>query len=377
MSNSPVYPRRRCTFVVAVLCLSLLCLITTGLLSLSNLSLPTSSQAADQLDDLEKARLSEAFHLKETLGDTIWPGWGRAHIPTLLWNEEYAFLIGHSAPPAGWSEVEGDAFQGQPYYRQRWSDPKAFPVLVGDRWVASMSVKTWTQLSLQEQIQDDLPPALKPIFPYRLVLRRYTSDWHIAALLHESFHAYQAEVALARFEDAQRAYRDETLYKSIDLAMREAWQREIDLLIQAVQATSDAEAAELACRFLHQRVQRRQEQGLDPALIAYERRLEWLEGLAKYVELTSWREASAPAYEPLPDLVPDPDFHDYTLFQQRWSQELKQMKRQASREGDSRFYYTGMAQAVLLDRLAPGWKARILSENAWLEELLNEAVTSY
>jgi len=36
------------------------------------------------------------------------------------------------------------------------------------------------------------------------------------------------------------------------------------------------------------------------------------------------------------------------------------MKRQATREGETRLYYSGMAQAMLLDRLLPEWKSRIL-----------------
>jgi hypothetical protein len=46
----------------------------------------------------------------------------------------------------------------------------------------------------------------------------------------------------------------------------------------------------------------------------------------------------------------------------------------AGDEGDGRFYYSGFAQAVLLDRLAPGWKAQLFDEGAWLEELLAQAV---
>ena len=88
-----------------------------------------------------------------------------------------------------------------------------------------------------------------------------------------------------------------------------------------------------------------------------------------------WREAStAPGYVPVPALAEDPDFKEYATFAQRWSQELDQMKRQAALEGDVRCYYTGMAQAVLLDRLMPDWKAHILTETAALEDLLREAV---
>ena len=43
-------------------------------------------------------------------------------------------------------------------------------------------------------------------------------------------------------------------------------------------------------------------------------------------------------------------------------------------EGDMRFYYSGWAQAVLLDRLSPGWKARALQPGVYLEDLLAEAV---
>jgi hypothetical protein len=46
----------------------------------------------------------------------------------------------------------------------------------------------------------------------------------------------------------------------------------------------------------------------------------------------------------------------------------------AGNEGDGRFYYSGMTQAFLLDQLAPGWKARIMQDDVFLEDLLREAV---
>ena len=50
------------------------------------------------------------------------------------------------------------------------------------------------------------------------------------------------------------------------------------------------------------------------------------------------------------------------------------MKRQATQEGEVRFYYTGMAQAVVLDQLLPDWKTRILAGEIRLEDLLREAI---
>ena len=44
--------------------------------------------------------------------------------------------------------------------------------------------------------------------------------------------------------------------------------------------------------------------------------------------------------------------------------------------GEVRFYYSGMAQAFLLDRLAPGWRAGVLRGDVFLEHLLDQAVAS-
>ena len=44
--------------------------------------------------------------------------------------------------------------------------------------------------------------------------------------------------------------------------------------------------------------------------------------------------------------------------------------------GDLRFYLSGMAQARLLDRLAPGWKEKALPGPATLESLIRAAMAS-
>jgi hypothetical protein len=52
------------------------------------------------------------------------------------------------------------------------------------------------------------------------------------------------------------------------------------------------------------------------------------------------------------------------------------MARMAGDEGDGRFYYSGMAQAYLLDRLSPGWKKTALDAGAHLDDLLAAALSS-
>ena len=148
----------------------------------------------------------------------------------------------------------------------------------------------------------------------------------------------------------------------------------LDLLAAAVQSETQAEMVDLAQQFLAQRSLRWQEAGLSPALPDYEKQREWLEGQARYVELEIWRQASlAENYEPVPALRDAPHFSRYTTFNRRWSQEIDQMGRMADDEGDGRFYYSGMAQAVLLDHLMPDWKRQALNEGIFLEDLLATA----
>lgn len=374
--------------IVTALVLS--CIAVLGLTALTNRRLPTHSQVVDRLSDLDKARLAETLHLRQELGEAVWPGWGQIEIPIILYNEEYAFLVGYPDPPPGWSKVPdrsarggpwevvaGDDFAGQPYYRQRLPGPEvtpeAFTVLVGERWVASMMTKEWMDISLVMQTREMIPPLIRPVFPYRLINQAFTSDWYITALSHESFHAYQGSLAAGRLADAEMAIRQwGGRYPWDDDGLRDAWQVEVDLLAQALQATSDGEAAALARQFLETRDRRRAE--FDPAWVEYERQREWLEGLAKYVELEVWRQASITStYAPLLAMAADPEFEGYATFEPRWEQEVSQLRR-ATAEADTRFYYTGMAQAVLLDRLAPGWKEQAMGEGVFLEDLLRAAV---
>ncbi len=369
-----------------------LCVVAAVVLALINRALPTRSPVVERLSEMDKARLVELEGLRRQLGGRVWPGWDAADIPTILYNEEYAFLVGVPDPTDGWIKVPanekrggpwetvpGDTFQGQEYYRQRLTGsgatPQAFTVRVGDHWVASMTTKDWTRIKLVGMIREEMPPPLAAVFPYGLMVGTFNSDWHITAVLHESFHAFQGTVAPERLEAAERATAVETRYPWDDGAFQAAWGREVDLLAEAVESESAAEVRELAQEFLTQREARRADHALGPDLVAYEGHREWSEGLAKYVELSIWQQAFlAQDYEPNPALAADEDFEAYATFEAHWGQEVAQLRRQGSDLSDVTFYYTGWAQGVLLDELMPGWKSEALEEGVFLEDLLREAV---
>jgi hypothetical protein len=71
-------------------------------------------------------------------------------------------------------------------------------------------------------------------------------------------------------------------------------------------------------------------------------------------------------------MAEDSDFHGYRKFDQQWTQEMVALRLQAG-SGEVRFYYSGMAQAFLLDRLLPGWRRTILQGETALEDLLRQA----
>jgi hypothetical protein len=366
--------------------------------ALSNLGLPAHSSVVDRLTEVDKARLAEATHLRSTLGVQVWPGWDQTRSLFVVYNESYAFLLGYPAtagnPPAGWTKVPhgptfgtgwelvpGETFERQPYFRQRLPDtgetPQAFTVRIGELWAPSFMTKPYAQIQFTSGLRETLPPVVRSLVPYRLMwsVLMGESDAYIAAWLHESFHAFQGETAPARVAAAEDVMALEGSYPW-EAAPAE-WEAEVDLLADAALAESESRAAALAQQFLDQRAARRAVMGLSDDLIDFERQREWLEGLAKYAELASGRLAGeALDYEPIPVMAGDSEFREYTRRSQVWTQQLGEVRRGPSQEGEIRFYYTGLAQAAILDRLAPGWKDGAFDDGVWLEDLVREAVAA-
>jgi hypothetical protein len=386
--------RKRRLLFSLVLGLMIVCLTAVVVSAFSNVGLSNRAPVADRLSEQDKAYLVEADHLRRTLGHAVWPGWDQVEIPNIVYNQDYAFVVGFPDPPAGWFKVpdgprrggawqpvESDLFQGETYYWQKLPGgqitPEAFTVKVGDRWLASLPARDWLRTSLQNQIADQLPPLVNRIVPYRVIVPLFTgnADKYVTMILHESFHTYQGMQAPERLAAAERAMQTTGGYPWEKQGIRAYWQRETDLLAQALEARDADETRALARQFLAQRYDRRQQFDLQADIVDYERQREWLEGCAKFVELDVWKVAFiAPSYQPVEAIRSLPDFDDYRTFERVWSQEVAQLKRAAAQESDSLFYYTGMAQAFLLERMYPGWQTRIMEEGIYLEDLLQAVI---
>ncbi len=369
-----------------------LCVLSLAAVAASNATLPTHSADTARLKDLEKARLSEVLHLRAALGNDAWPGWAEADIPLIVHNEQYAFLVGYADPPPGWlkvpsresrggpwEEVPGDLFEGRHYYRTLILDPEktpeGFTVLVGDRWVATFQTREYGEIEFYEGFRHELPPGISAFVPVRLAwqLLMGKTDSYIAALEHESFHAFEGALAPQMLARSESLYGVEETYPYD--GMDEAWTQEMNVLVRAAQATDDAERRVLVQEFLQLRSARRAT--LSAGQIEFEQMREWEEGLAKYAELEIGRRAeSAQGYKPVDAIRQDPAFHSYAGQAQFWRGQLEEATRTQGRAGDTRFYYSGNVMAVVLDDLLPDWKAQALPGGKLLDALLAEAVRS-
>ena len=148
------------------------------------------------------------------------------------------------------------------------------------------------------------------------------------------------------------------------------------MLQQALRSESLGDTRDLAVKFLAARNQRRALPVLNSGQIQYEQQREWLEGLARYVELELWRAAyESDSYQPTPAIQQVADFNNFRSYPRQWSSMVSGMTQQTSSQ-DTRFYSSGLAQAVLLDRLLPNWKSKAMEPNVYLDQLLAEAVAS-
>jgi hypothetical protein len=386
-------PRRRRLAVGLSGGLLFICLLATTIAYLTNLSLPSKSESIDRLGHLEKARLAEAQQVRSAFGEAVWPGFGQADIPVLVYNEAYAFLVGYPDPLAGWVKVPNpgrrgqawepvtdDAYQGQMYYRQSVADAAgqigSFTVQVGTRWTASMTTLEWGMIELVREMRAGLPPGVNAIVPYRLVTSQLLdTDQYIFKLVHECFHAFQGQQAESRLEQAELAVRRfEDSYPWDDQAQKDGWLSEFQALKTGVQASSKAEKMDAVRQFLQKRQERRAGAAFSPQLAAYEMQREWLEGVALYVEYDTWRNlVEAADYQTQPGLKNDPDFHGYGAFQSKMDAAIASPRAMVMQR-DTRFYSAGMMEASLLDDLMPGWKAKIFQDGVYLEDLLRQAV---
>lgn len=177
--------------------------------------------------------------------------------------------------------------------------------------------------------------------------------------VHEAFHAFEK---LRRVDGRRFGQGENTMltgqYPVMDLENEARFAAEARLLHRAARAVGEAEARRLAGQFLTLR--RTRHARLDSAMVEFERAAELHEGLAQYAMLRG-----------LQILAQDePRLARPAAAIVAAEGEALDSALSAGTSVRRRFYATGAHMGLLLDRLLPEWRRRVIEEDLWLDELL-------
>ncbi len=193
---------------------------------------------------------------------------------------------------------------------------------------------------------------------------------NIAITFHEAFHGFErspkrsggkwgSENAMLVFEYEAASPRNNALFAV-----------ESRLLQRALMAEDEGVMKKAAADFLS--VRRTRQRELDPRFVEFEKGAELNEGLAEYAGTKAVLEAFRAG------TAKSGNLRFKSSSAEEYFTEKYAMLEQINRIGSNvrrKFYYTGSAQAFLLDRLMPGqWKNRIQMDGATVQDLLAESV---
>lgn len=261
---------------------------------------PRSAQPITAVDlEVELTRLA----MENAGGDELWPGFDPVAIPLAVYDGERTYLFRHPAPPQEFVPVSGPEFESH--------------VLDGrhEAIIANSVAEIGGELTATILLEG---------FPPDRTLVDVAAE-----AMHEAFHVHQATHHPGWGASAMDLFTYPTTSEEL-LALR---RMENAALREALMAGDEADAGCWARLALELRGDRHDR--MDSASVAYERRTEVQEGLARYVET---RAADRPAIEVLP-----PEF--------------------APTDVRNRALATGATQAALLDRFAPGWRAALAADD--------------
>ncbi len=303
----------------------------------------------DEIEHRALTCLAELWHLHDSVGEDIWPGWQpRGHALALFRRDGTYFLAGHPVRPRGAEEVFLPAgVEGPVVYRLH--DP---PEAVAGGPVLISFLGTPTAFVPLEEVGGGDEGAVG----------------FLALLAHESFHVFQQRWARLVPPSPLIVYPDD---QPVNNALGNI---EGHLLLEAYRAPEE-EVRQVALAFALIRRERRAQ--LQDEQIEYERFHETYEGLAMYAAVRLLERAAAPDYEPSPgfrrllagDLAPLA-----AAAVARRLEALRTINRKGLGANRRRFYYSGLGLALLLDRLRPSWKDELRVPSVWMDTILDASV---
>jgi len=302
-------------------------LVSTTLFAQAPLKPPSADNAA---------RLAEFYRLAPEIDDKVWPAWSKVPAPMMLVTSDTEYLTRFPDPPKEFQKV-GDDMYARP--RQFQTNLQAtfpafgFPpvIVIGEPVnTASKTSTPWLIVVMHEhfhQMQWAQPDYLKAINDLGLSKGDTTGMW----MLNYPFPYDVPEIA-------------------------QSFERLRDMLLAALNEVDQQKFAPLAKAYVKER--RMFFAQFLPGDRKYLSFQLWQEGVARYTQIKAAEAAAdyqpSAAFAALPDYTP---FSAYALTARaRTLDELKHIDiTRAKREV---VYSFGAAEALLLDRINPDWKAQ-------------------
>ena len=265
-------------------------LISLFLIALSANDGVAQGTAAVGLSADDRIRLAEAYRIAATLGDSIWPGWSRIPLATLLVTDDREYLIRHPRPSNDFTRAGYDSLLGSDVFtRPRVFAPNllaTFPavsgvptIVIGRPSATSKTSTRWILTLLHEhfhQLQMTQPGYNAGVTALNLTRGDQTGMW----MLNYAF-PYDSAAVQARFTEFTAE-----LLRAFDNPT------DATTALPAIIASRDRLRAALAAD--------------DDRYLGFQM---WQEGVSRYTELTVARRAAAkyvptPAFAALTDYTP-------------------------------------------------------------------------
>jgi hypothetical protein len=334
--------------------------VSLMLLVLSTLSSQEMIPVPSQRD---QALICEASNLWMSAADEIWPSASGVRPPVVFIETRYEYAVNFPSALAGYTNL-GESL-------------KCGTGLQGRKRTLA------TDLSASFSVEG-VPAA---VMGTPEALGKNAAEW-VLTLAHEMFHVFQASkgsyAKVASLEIGARddaswqlnfrfPYHDVNILRLIHLQGYLAW------LAAGSNEAGDSkynlgtalEAAQVYKSALTQMTG-------DEKAYRYSSFQEWTEGVAAYTEFKLAEKAATGGYRPTQEYSSLPNV---VTYQQVWKQSYKErpfLAKHAGRAAKNRFafYHLGMAKALALDKVNPGWKQKYFDANVWLDDLLLLAVSS-
>jgi len=361
--------------------------LTAAVIILSFLS-PAFGQTESKIkiDPALFVYLKECRAIMRAVGNDIWKGWDISKTPILFYRPHVQdILIAYPHRPAGFQVLTGfNPLEGETVY---YRDGTTFIDYDGQNTDTDIDgVKTLVVADTFSNQRNQLDGVL--LGREKDFVQKWLENWNflpndpydqMAMILHEGFHAFQAAQAPDKGPNEMAAID----YPLLDAPNNSSWALEAALMRDALLSESRDTRAAMVRELVAVRTARRA--ALNKEAVEYEDLTEYLEGLAKYVEFRFMQEAQT--LEPDPRLFFINGFYGFgTKLKETREKTIKQMKDVIGASIDMtgnkfgvgplrfRLYSSGAALALLLDDVAPGWKADIFKDGVSPFDQLKKAV---